>query len=653
MVEFFNIATGGIFGGCVLALLALGYSVIYSATGILNLAQGGYIVFGALFAYRGVSNWHLPTIVAVLLAAVVVGAAAAVTEIVVLRGARSRLSTSNLLLVMAGLLVLYQGICFVWFGSDPVSLRPFSSTSSVDVNGVRIPTQGFWLCGLLLLTVGSVGYFLARTTTGKAVRAAQASPFSASICGIPVERVVLLTSVGSGALGALAGAFVLPYNSIASASAFNYALLGLVAVTLGGLGSVYGAVLGGLALGLGEALISGYISTLYGEAMIMAVLILTLAYRPEGLLTRGDGRRAESRAVRLGKVPLPPRLPRVVSRGGMVLCLVALVILPSSGLLGTNLRTANIVGIFALTVVGLDLLSGTAGQVSLGQAGFMAVGAYASADLMLKGWPPIMALLVGVLASMAVATVFSQLTRRLSGTYLGAVTLAFGLLVEQLATGLHEFGGSGGLVGVPSFSVGGLSFDTDERFFYLIWALVAIGALVVARINASYFGRLLKSLHGDPVAAEMSGFSVSRGKLVALLVASIYASVAGTLYACYFHFLSPDMVGSSASVNLIVMVAVGGAGTVIGPIIGAAVLTYLPTVSQGFATWFSVVEGTLLIVILRFFPSGLFGALANLFRIAAPVISRLGVASRDEGDDPMTATQSADPIDSASEVSVR
>jgi branched-chain amino acid transport system permease protein len=237
----------------------------------------------------------------------------------------------------------------------------------------------------------------------------------------------------------------------------------------------------------------------------------------------------------------------------------------------------------------------------------MAVGGYTSAILMIRGWSPLPAVLAGIAGSLLIAAVFAGLVRRLSGMYLGAVTLAFGLFAESLATGLNITGGSSGLVGVPSFSVGNFYADNDRKFYYLVWGLVIVAGCIVAALNRSTFGRLLKSLHGDPVATSMTGFDVARGKLVALLVSATCASLAGSLYASYFHYLSPDMVGSVVSINLVTMVVVGGAGSVVGPVLGAVLITVLPTVSQDVVRWFSILECVLLILFLRFLPSGIWG----------------------------------------------
>lgn len=611
MIQFLNIGIGGLVTGCLLALLATGYTLVYATTGVLNFAQGGFVVIGALLTYTFHVRVGLATPLAVVLAAAAVTVGAGLIHVLVVAPSLPRLSRANLLIMMGGLLIGMQGLAFVGWGADPVTIATFTTKAAIRLGHVVVPTQGLWIAGLAVVLLVGLSVFLGRTMTGKALRASATTPYSARLAGIPVARMQLGAYCASGMIGALAGSFVLPYNSLASNSVIQYSLLGLVAVTLGGLGSVYGAIAGGLFVGVANAMVTGYVSNQYSSTLTMVLLVLVLSLRPQGLLVRLRGRRADMRTNELGRIPITPRLPKRVSRPLLVLVVIVAAVLPQLGGLADEMRTINIIGIFALTAIGLDFLSGTAGQVNLGQAGFMAAGGYTSAILMVHGWPPIVALLAGVAAALFIAGVFGVLIGRLAGMYLGAVTLAFGLFAEALATALPVTGGSSGLAGVPTFSIGSFYADTDQKFFYLVWGLVLVVGIAVAVLNRTMFGRLLKSLHGDPVATSVAGFDVGRGKIVALLVSAGCASVAGTLYASYFHYFAPDMVGSLVSVNLVTMVIVGGAGTVVGPIVGAALLTELPTMSQSLALWFSVLEGVLIIVFLRFLPSGIWGVVVQ------------------------------------------
>jgi ABC-type branched-subunit amino acid transport system ATPase component len=167
-------------------------------------------------------------------------------------------------------------------------------------------------------------------------------------------------------------------------------------------------------------------------------------------------------------------------------------------------------------------------------------------------------------------------------------------------------------VGVPVFSVGGFSFDTDARFYYLIWGLVGIALLLVANLVRSGRGRILRAMNGDDVGARSLGLRTPRAKATVFILSACLASVAGSLYASYFRYLSPDMVGSQKSLEVITMLVIGGMGTLVGPLVGVALLTWLPVVSQSFANYAPLATGVLLVLFLRYLPGGLYGAFAEI-----------------------------------------
>ena len=297
------------------------------------------------------------------------------------------------------------------------------------------------------------------------------------------------------------------------------------------------------------------------------------------------------------------------------------------------MRALNITGIFCLTIVGLDLLTGIAGQVSLGQAGFMAIGGYMFAILTVKyHLPTLLGLLIGMVGSALVATVLGLVCGRLRGMYLAITTLAFGILVEAMANGLSITGGPSGIGGIPVFSVAGFAFDSDTRFFYLIWALVAVALIAVANFVRSNRGRILRAMHGDQAGARSLGLNITRAKISVFVISACLASIAGSLYASYFRYLSPDQVGSSESLQLITMLVIGGMGTLFGPLIGVALLTYLPLESQSIANYSMLLTGVLLVLFLRYLQAGIWGGVLEVINRLVP--GRKPVAAPDVGAEP-------------------
>jgi branched-chain amino acid transport system permease protein len=602
-----NIIIGGLITGAIYALLAVGYSLVFSVSGALNLAQGAFVALGALAMYSFSHSAHLSLPLAFLASLAVVAAAIAIIEWVVIRPAVTRISHASLLMMMGGLLTAFEGAAFLIWGSNPFSMDQFSGSRPVTAGKLSIPTQGFWVVGAMLASVIVLSWLLSRSRWGRGLRATSENMTAARLMGVPVDRMILLSFVSAAVLGVIAGAVIAPLTSLDYASMATYTNEGLIAVSLGGLGSVYGSVAGGLVLGVVEAIVSGYVSSLFSTAISLIILIGIIFLRPQGLLGRVRGTRIDVAERTSGRIYAPPRLPRAWTRTGAAVLAVVMIFMPwiiPSG----DMRAVNITGIFCLTIVGLDLLTGVAGQVSLGQAGFMAIGGYVSAIMAVHyGLPTLAGLVIGMGGSALVAVVLGFVCGRLRGMYLAITTLAFGILVEAVANGLTITGGPSGIAGIPPFSVAGYAFDSDTRFFYLIWALVAVALLLSANFVRSNRGRILRAMHGDQAGARSLGLHVTRAKISVFVISACMASIAGSLYASYFRYLSPDQVGSSQSLQLITMLVIGGMGTLFGPLIGVALLTYLPLASQSFANYSLLVTGVLLVLFLRYLPGGIWG----------------------------------------------
>jgi branched-chain amino acid transport system permease protein len=251
--------------------------------------------------------------------------------------------------------------------------------------------------------------------------------------------------------------------------------------------------------------------------------------------------------------------------------------------------------------------------VSLGQAGFMAIGGYTASILAVKyGVPPLLGTLAGVALAVVAAVLLSLVTVRLRGHFLALATLAFGLMVDSLTVGLADLtGGPSGLAGIPSFAVGSFSFTTPFQMYYLVAGLIVVLVLLLHGGMRSGFGRALKSVRTDQTAAAALGVNVPRYKMAAFVISAALGSLSGSLYAFYFHFLSPEMVGAPRSFEMIAMLIAGGEGTLVGPILGVALLTLLPTVFQPFAYYKTLAEGLLLVSCFLWLSDGMFGTTAT------------------------------------------
>ena len=624
-----QIIIGGLLQGSLFAVVALGFSLVFRMTGVINLSQGAFCVLGALLAYSLQSALALPIYVAVpaaVLGAAVFGLALGLAAFV---PALSRLPNSSMLMLTAGLLTFTQGVMLVHWGGDPYTLRPFSGEAPVRLLGVRLPTQGFWIAGMAIIIVVAFWYLFARTTIGKALQACAENPIAARLMGIDVERMALASFVLAAMIGALGGIMVAPILALQFDTSQLFTINGFIAVAIGGMGSFVGAVVGGLVLGVAEQLAAGYISALFSNALALGLLLVTLLWKPSGLFAFGRARRTDVREEQR----IHPAIVRLRGRGavlGGLAVLVAALVLPllvsDPGLMSSIVITA----ILFIGVLGLDVLMGFAGQVSLGQGGFMAIGGYVAAILATTyGWPPIAGIALGCLASLVCALLLSLATMQLRGHYLALATLAFGLVIDSLDVGMMETtGGPSGLVGIPSLEIAGFSFDTDRSMYYLVVGIIVVLVLMLLGGMRSGFGRALMAVRADRLAAGALGINVARVKMAAFAISAVLASLAGSLYAFYFHYLSPDMVGTQRSFEMITMLVIGGEGTLVGPILGVALLTLLPTLVQSLALYKILAEGALLVLAFSFLPEGIFGGLARLLASLAERRARHVVPAR-------------------------
>src|SRR5580693_8954880 len=288
-----NIIIGGLITGSIYALLAVGFSLVFRVSGALNLAQGAFVALGALVMYSFMNNAHLPVGAAFLASLVVVGAAVGIIEWVVIRPAVTRVSHANLLMIMGGLLTAFEGAAFLIWGTNPFAFNQFSGSKPITVGPLFIPTQAFWVVGAMLASVALLSWFLARSRWGRGLRATSENMTAARLMGVPVDRMILLSFVAAAVLGVIAGAVIAPLTSLDYSSMATYTNEGLIAVSLGGLGSMYGSLAGGLVLGVAEALLSGYVSSLFSTAIGLILLIGIVSVRPQGLLGRVRGGRMD------------------------------------------------------------------------------------------------------------------------------------------------------------------------------------------------------------------------------------------------------------------------------------------------------------------------------------------------------------------------
>ncbi len=284
----------------------------------------------------------------------------------------------------------------------------------------------------------------------------------------------------------------------------------------------------------------------------------------------------------------------------------------------------NIIGLNTIVVVGLNLLIGFAGHISLGHAAFYGLGAYFSGVLTVNyGFPMWPAMVIGMLATGAVAYMIGYPALRLKGHYLVMATLGFSIIVYILMRELdHLTGGNDGLIGIPSLSIGKLTFDSDLKNFYLIWTFVFLSMILTRNLINSRIGRALRAIHGSQVAADSLGINTANYKLKVFVLSAMFASVAGSLYAHYITFISPDSFDFYYSIQVVTMVIVGGLGSLWGALLGASVLTLISEALHFTKEFHVIIYGVFLCLILVFLPEGIISGLNSLYQYGTKIIRK-------------------------------
>lgn len=304
-----------------------------------------------------------------------------------------------------------------------------------------------------------------------------------------------------------------------------------------------------------------------------------------------------------------------------ILLILALITVPMV-LGGYPVYILNMMGVFAIAAIGYNLLGGTTGQISLGHQGFFAIGAYAETLLMMKlGLPFPVAMLCGGVIAAAAGAILGLPSLRLSGVYLSIATLAFGLSIQKIIVMWKELtNGAFGLT-VPNPVLGGLDFRADERYFYaLVLVVLAFAIITTLNLSKARSGRAMVALKENPVAAACVGIDITSYKLLSFVISAFFTGVAGALYAHLVGFVAPENFDLNLAISFLLMIILGGSGTVTGAVIGAVFITGFPEALKSIQDWQRVIYGLVLIIVIIFQPDGLVGLGRSIKKFAGRLV---------------------------------
>lgn len=307
------------------------------------------------------------------------------------------------------------------------------------------------------------------------------------------------------------------------------------------------------------------------------------------------------------------------SKAGWLAAVAVVAVLPFLGVELYTIQILTLAGIYAIVALGLNLVLGNAGQISLGQAAFFGIGAYTTAQLMMKaGLPFFLGLPLGGVLAGVVGIGLGYLALRFHGHYLAMVTLCFGLIMQVFFLEVPSLtGGAAGIADIPSARVCGIVINNSPhawvKTFHLAWLLFIALAWLLNNLLSLQTGRALAALRDDPIAAEASGLNISAYKVQAFAISAILAGLAGGVYAVHTHYIGPEIFGVGASLEFLVMVVVGGLGRPMGAVAGALLLAVAPEFMRAYEEYRLLFFSIVLMAVVLAAPGGIWGLITRAY----------------------------------------
>ncbi|KVM67100.1 MULTISPECIES: ABC transporter permease [Burkholderia] len=601
MSAWLDYTLNGLIVGNIYALLAVGLALIFGVSHLINFAHGSVYMVGAFIGWLCLSRLGLPLPLALL--AVVFGCAALglAIERIGLRPLRNSARIAPLLATIGISFILDQGAQLI-FGADPRAVPTPLPDWHLRIGGATLGALDLLIAAIGLAAAALLFGFLRFTRLGWAVRATAQDRDAALQMGIDVDRVNQLVFAIACALGGVSGLLVgMYYNSVDPAMGFQATLKGVVALLIGGLGNVPGAIAGSLLLGLVESYGVALFGTPYRDLFAYALLILFLVWRPNGLFSPSRRLPAEPMTGTFLAAARPVRLPGPLL-AALVLSAAALPLLGASPYVLQTLSNAWLYGLLALS---LTLVAGTVGQISLGHAALLVIGAYASALLSLDlGWSPALTIPCAGIVTAVLGTLLVYPAFRLRGHYVSIATLGIGEVVGLVILnwdGLTR--GPIGVTGIPPLP----GSPGPAAVYWLTLAVLAGFALLQLRLLRSHLGRTLRAIREDEVAARALGVAPNRYKALAFAFGGLAAGVSGGIAAHLYSYVNYQTFDSQVSILALTMVILGGLGNVFGGVLGALALIGLPELFRWAADYRMLIYGLVLLLLVRFRPQGVLG----------------------------------------------
>jgi branched-chain amino acid transport system permease protein len=588
----------GLLRGNIYALGAVGISLIFGVMNVVNFAQFSFFGLGAMLSWFLVTQTGLPFWLALIIVLAVCGGLGLIINIAVVRPLAKFLPLAAMLSTYAVSQILDNTSQAV-FGAQPRAFPAVLPTSNLHIGAMRFGTSDLVMLGITAAVMIGMSLFLKYGKVGKAIRATAQDQEAALQVGIPVGMVQHVSFVIASSLGGLAGIFFALYIGVADPNAgLSTGTTAFVAATLGGLGSLLGAVIGGFILGILEAFGIYLLGGAWDQIIVFAILIVVLIVRPGGLL---------------GKVPListepltgtflgkgrPFKIPRWVWPVAFVVGGIVIPLFANNDVLTAGTQVL----IYAIIAAGFTVTAGQAGVIALGQAGPVAIGAYASALLTLYVHIPFwVALPVAGLVAAVIASFLASPIWGVKGHYISIATLGLGITIVAII----QLVVPQGLYNIPVPNWFGNPLSTPQDYYIIDLVVLVLTLVVMTRIRRSHLGKVISSVGSDEIAALASGVRGRNYKALAFAISAFFAGIGGSLFAAQYTYIDTTVFTTLMSIIVVTIVIMGGVNLPYGVVIGAIILIGALELLRFTSDLRIIVYGLVLILVVRFRPGGI------------------------------------------------
>ncbi len=603
-MDVVSFALLGLGTGAIYALVAQGIVLVFRGSGVLNFAQGAFVMVGAYAYYELTAQRGLPPILAIVLAVVLGALLGAIVHFALLAKMR-RSSPLARVVVTLGVLIVLQSTAVLVYGPNSLAVESFLPRDKVDLIGdVSVGVDRVLLLGIAIVVSGVLMVVYSRTSFGRVTAAVAENQTAAATLGHSPNRVAAINwAIGSG-LAAFAGCLIAPITYLDTNQLVLLVVPAMAASLIGGFKSFPLALIGGLAIGVIESEVQRFVTAPgWVSSVPFLVVIAALVLRGESLPTRGF---------------ITDRLPAVMSAGVRPLPTLGVFVAGSAVLLFVvDAQWAAAFTVFIsvmLLCLSVVVITGFAGQLSLAQYVMAGLGAFSAAKLMSsKELPFLAALALAFVIAVLVGALIGLPSLRVRGQNLAIASVGLAVVVFSLVLANPKYAGSVAGISVPPLSIGGWSVDAYEfpqRYAFVSFCGLMLCVVAVLNIRRSRIGRRLLAVRSNERAAASIGVSVPGVKIFAFAIGGGIAALGGTFYANLQFSTIASQFAVLPSINIITVTVVGGIGYIGGAAVGATLipggpLTLLLRPVGDLDKWLPLLGGLYVLFVLRTSPDGI------------------------------------------------